>query len=140
MNESIIKHLKMINGEEVVCEIVDDGIEDDDSIIIRNAYSLSSEVDHERSVRYYTFRPYMMYQEGDDYFIVLNSSGILAFSIPTQLIKDQYISYVNTRHQELASEKGRITQEDIDRLHEMVRNDSDSFESTNVISFKDKLH
>lgn len=132
MNSNMIKHLKMINGEELICEFIDDD-EEEDSIVVRHAYSLSSEVDHERGVRYYTFRPYMMYQEGADQFIIINASGILALSLPSLLIKDQYFSYINIREKELSSEIKSVNDTIDNMLSEF---DSDKKASSNVI----KLH
>ena len=68
MNE--IKHFKLSNGEEIVCDVIEWPDVDGDSpdIVVRNALKLLRlELLNEDNIRYYQFRPWMVYQDDPEY-------------------------------------------------------------------------
>ena len=57
MNE--IKHFKLTNGEEIVCDVIEWPDVDGDSpdIVVRNAFKIiTSGLSHQDNIRYYQFR------------------------------------------------------------------------------------
>jgi len=84
--ESSIKHLKLVNGEEIVCDVLD---ESPDSIAIRNAYSLHEKID-EDGYKYFTFKSFMLYQENPLNVMLLMGDKIMAMALPTPEMREQY--------------------------------------------------
>ena len=136
MNE--IKQFKLTNGEEIVCDVIEWPDVDGDSpdVVIKNAYKIIvANVAAERNMRYYTFAPWLVYQDDDDLYQVLNSNHIIAEANPTQKLLEQYLKI---------TEVDNITQEEVDQkindyaaelrniFTNMHNNDSDV---ANIISF-----
>ena len=56
---SSIKHLKLVTGEELICELVSEMKE---SFIVRNALSLTAKTMNDGS-KFFAFKTYMVYQD-----------------------------------------------------------------------------
>lgn len=87
---SSIKHLKLITGEELVCELM---TESGDSIIIRNALSLI-EKELSSGDKYYAFKTYMIYQDSPQNVMVVFSDKIMSIAVPTEEMDRQYTAAV----------------------------------------------
>lgn len=121
------KQMKLISGEELICEIVawpDDNNKDDETIIIRNAAELGYHEDIEEAIRYYIFRPFMVYQQ--DQLLVLNGNNITAIATPHPDILKQYKDHMGM------SKNIKL----LDKLDDDMK-DSDN---PNVIKFKPRYH
>ncbi len=81
-----IRQLKMINGDEVICEVVE---EHKSHFIVRNALKLKEKLTEENH-KYFTFSSYMTYQDGLLQVIMLMTSHMMAFAIPTKEMIFQY--------------------------------------------------
>lgn len=101
-----IRQFKLATGEEIVCEVVEWHDDDVADIVIRHSYKIVSFVNNATSDRYYTFAPWMVYQEGDDVFQTINSDIIVGSGTPTQEMLKQYFK---------AKDQGKATQEDLDK-------------------------
>ena len=86
------KHLKLISGEEIICEVVywPDEKTDDQTMVIRSAEELAMHEDIEEAVRFYTFRPYMMYIHDKEQLITLNGNNITSITTPHPTMIKQY--------------------------------------------------
>jgi len=87
---SSIKHLKLISGEELVCELM---TESGDSIIIRNALSLI-EKELSSGDKYYAFKTYMIYQDSPQNVMVVFSDKIMSIAVPTKEMDRQYTAAI----------------------------------------------
>lgn len=87
---SSIKHLKLITGEELVCELM---TESGDSIIIRNALSLI-EKELSSGDKYYAFKTYMIYQDSPQNVMVVFSDKIMSIAVPTEEMDRQYTAAI----------------------------------------------
>lgn len=87
---SSIKHLKLISGEELVCELM---TESGDSIIIRNALSLI-EKELSSGDKYYAFKTYMIYQDSPQNVMVVFSDKIMSIAVPTEEMDRQYTAAI----------------------------------------------
>tara|TARA_B110000879_G_C11010324_1_gene446743 strand:+ start:43 stop:477 length:435 start_codon:yes stop_codon:yes gene_type:complete len=83
---SPIKHLKMITGEEVICEIVE---ETTDSVIVINAMSLMQNT-LKNGDKFFTFKTYMVYQDTPTNVMVIFTDKIMALAIPAKEMVEQY--------------------------------------------------
>ena len=92
---SSIKHLKLITGEEVICEVLD---ETTGSIIVNNAMSLMQNT-LKTGEKFFTFKTYMVYQDTPTNVIVIFTDKIMSLAQPVKEMLDQY----NTALKEMAS-------------------------------------
>ncbi len=83
---SSIKHLKLVTGEELICELLS---ETKDSFIVRNALSLMPKTMNDGS-KYYAFKTFMVYQDTPMNVIMIFSSKIMSIAVPTVEMIDQY--------------------------------------------------
>lgn len=122
-----VRQLKIITGEEVLCDLVTTEINDYDEeiLFIRNAYSLVSTEDFENQVRFYTFRPFMMHQYESNKVLALNSGAVICAVIPDKKVIEQYETHI---------EQFRVEDEEESPL------DDDEPNDPNIVKFKPKLH
>jgi len=83
---SSVKHLKLVTGEELVCELMS---ETGDSIVIRNALSLI-EKDLSSGDKYYAFKTFMVYQDSPQNVIIIFFDKIMSIAVPTEEMERQY--------------------------------------------------
>lgn len=83
---SSVKHLKLVTGEELVCELMS---VTGDSIVIRNALSLI-EKDLSSGDKYYAFKTFMVYQDGPQNVIIIFFDKIMSIAVPTEEMQRQY--------------------------------------------------
>lgn len=124
-----LRQLKLTNGEEIVCEIMDYGDEADElQMAVRNPFKLVA-IEHVReNVRYYAFRPFMLYQGDGNHVQLLNPQHIVSECTPTREMIEQYTKAVdehnsNEETQVLKSldETKKAVNEYYDRIQEMVK-------------------
>jgi hypothetical protein len=85
---SELRHFKLANGDEIICEVVEWSTEESSEIIVRNAMSIVSFT--VKGDKYYTFRPWMVFQSDSQYFQMLNHDHVLAEALPALQIIEQY--------------------------------------------------
>ena len=152
-----VKQFILSNGDEIVCEVVEwaDDVEVD--MVVRRAYRIVTVDDPVKGVRFFTLRPWLLMQSGNDLFNTINSQHIIAEANPTQQLLDQYRSAIRDAEmdqEELLNERveraakrfkdmqDRIKQVELDFGDNPPEQLMDS--NDNVIQFsrwdKDKLH
>ena len=92
--KAMYKQFKLTSGEELICELVeandaDEGITD---VIIRRAMKIVTTDDLEENTRYYTFKPYVTFQDDTTDLIALNSVHIVSESTPSEVVMAHYAS------------------------------------------------
>lgn len=92
---SLVKHLKLITGEELVCELMS---ETGDSIIIRNALSLI-EKDFSNGGKYYAFKTFMVYQDSPKNVMIIFFDKIMSIAVPTEEMQSSYSSALKEMQQ-----------------------------------------
>ena len=139
------KQLKMSNGDEVICEIVD---QEDDDIIARYCLRLFK-VEVDPQTTYYTFRPWMILKEDTKEPIQINAFHIVGMCHPASEMLSQY-KYALKKLKEQKEERQVLSlDEAYDNLSKLWdKEDDDQIdeygEEDNVISLfdvdKDKMH
>lgn len=95
-----IRQFKLINGEEIICEVVEEYYQEEMTegynLFVRAAMALSLKVYDtadfsEQPYRYYSLNPWMVYGEDIDNIISLRSDFVLAEVNPSPLLMDQYV-------------------------------------------------
>jgi len=138
-----IKQFKLSSGEEIVCEVIEwpDVDEDEADIVVRNIYKIIAIDQTVSGNRYYTFKPWMVFQDEPDMFQTINMNHIIGEANPSQKLLEQYFTMIKGELSE-DSEAARAELEKkladyINNLRQMVSEQvgySDSGEE-NVIKF-----
>ena len=123
---SSIKHLKLITGEELVCNLLS---ESPDHIVVNNALSLMEKT-LEDGTKFYAFKTYMVYQDTPQNVIMIFTDKIVSLALPTGDMVTQYGNAI--KEMELFISKSEIEeriQEDLS-LEEFLRDmEQDEFDS-----------
>jgi hypothetical protein len=121
-----IKQIKLVTGEEVVCEVIS---EDEWEIVIRNAFTIVSRA-APQGYRFYTFRMFMVYQETNDNLIVIRQDKLVAYAHPTEDMLREYAKAIVELN--AIDEKLSLSNKEADDMFYGGNVDS----SSNVIPFK----
>lgn len=89
MNENELRQFKTTSGEEVVCEVVQWNEGYDTEVLVRKAMRLVL-IETEDGIKYYSFRPWMVYQEHPDDLIILNINNVIGIGFPPDTLLSQY--------------------------------------------------
>jgi len=126
-----IFQLKIITGEEIICDLVSSEINeyDDEILFLRNAYSLVCNEDFDQQVRFYTFRPFMMHQYESNKLLALQSGAVLCSVVPDKKVLVQYETHIDQYRSDDEEEESILDEE-----HDDENSDP------KVIKFNPKLH
>ena len=135
---------KLSNGDEIICQVVQEPEGEDSNLVIRKAMNVYK-VEGADGMRYYTFRPWMTYQMSDQYFQLLNFTHIIGEAKPDALLLEQYqkaLSLELDRDNENDRKIEEKYEQILKKLAELDGLEEDSDEPSNVVSLfdKDKLH
>tara|TARA_B110000977_G_C11065245_1_gene487561 strand:+ start:1070 stop:1492 length:423 start_codon:yes stop_codon:yes gene_type:complete len=83
---SSARHLKLVTGEEIICEVLDESPE---SIVVNNAMALTQNT-MKTGEKFFTFKTYMIYQDTPMNCILVFTDKIMSLAIPTQEMVTQY--------------------------------------------------
>lgn len=84
-----LRQFKLANGDEIVCEIIQWHNEEELELVIRKPMKLAFG-EYEHGVRYYAFRPWMVYQENPEELIILNGNHVVGICEPSGPLITQY--------------------------------------------------
>lgn len=118
-----IKQLKLVTGEEIICEIIE---EDEYDLIIRNPLAFEYKVTPEGD-RMWSYRLFMCYQDDPDKLILVKIDKIVAIANPVPSIVKQYIKGVES----IMDYNG----DDYDEEEDDLEYDSDETNRDNVLLF-----
>lgn len=150
MTESSIKHFKLTNDEEIICDVVEYPNEEDASMIVRSALRIISMEDFQKGVRFYAFRPWMSFSENPQELQILNADHIIAQSTPSgELLKHYAKTLLAIQDQkegmslnldDVAAKVETLDEDEfemyIDNLRHQHSGDDSDFD--NIIKFPDK--
>ena len=146
MDMGNVKHFKLSNGEEMLCDIVE---ELDDELIIRNALKIVR-VEESLEKSYYIFKTWMIFQEDPNSVLSLNMFHVMGIATPAEELMEQYEVAAGTLFDEKEDDERESTiDETMERVKNLIKelrgdhaNDSNSL--GNIIPFfgldKSKLH
>ena len=139
MNE--IKHFKLSNGDEIVCDVVEwpDADGDSPDIVIRNAFKIVTAGTKGNGIRYYQFKPWMIYQDEPDMFKVINDNHIIGEANPPTLLIEQYWKVVSAEELTDQDVEKKLS-EYIDNLKDLMEDDPELKSKILQFPSKDKLH
>lgn len=121
-----IRQFKLASGEEIVCEIVQWHNEEELEIVVRKPMKLVMGEMAETGVRYYSFRPWMVYQENPEDLIVLNGNHVIGIGFPPKTLIAQFDEAVDemaqmNKHREEEYKLNHPSPEDIANITSKVK-------------------
>lgn len=140
-----IKQFKLSSSEEIICEVIEwpDQENDEIDLVVRNVFKIVAIDQTVSGDRYYTFKPWLSFQDGDEMYQLINHSHVVGEANPSEKLLDHYIAAVKGTSTEESEEARRAIEkrlEDyINNLRNMVQNinvgGDDSDEDPKVIKF-----
>ena len=126
-----LKQFKLTNDDEIICEVVDnEESKDASAIVIRKALKINSAEDFENNIRYYSFRPWVSFQDDPSELSVLNVGHIIGESLPSNTLVIHYAAAV--REVELAK-KGKKEMNLDEIVNQMADMDEDALEKIPMV-------
>lgn len=105
---SSIKHLKLVTGEELICELVS---ELQDSFIVKNALSLMAKTMND-GTKYFAFKTYMVYQDTPTNVIMVFTDKVMSIAVPTQEMVTQYANALSEMAAYLEEDESQQLEDD----------------------------
>ena len=149
-----LRQFRLSNNDEIVADIIE--VVEEGDIVIRNVLKIFAAEDFENDVRYYSFKPWISFQDDLEKISVLNVGHIIIENEPSEVLLEHYLSALAqikkaTRKatfdiEELQRESQGM---DDDELRDFLRDKIDNWVMMtdsgdgNVIAFrpsKDKMH
>jgi hypothetical protein len=119
-----IRQFKLTNDEEIICEVVEWNDEENDTMVVRKALQIIALDDNPASMRYYTFKPWMLMNNDPELLQVLNSYHIIAEAQPTKIAMQHYNDVIKEMTEE-PYEYTQLNKEEMSEFEEMIDYDSD---------------
>ena len=119
-----IRQFKLTNDEEIICEVVEWNDEENDTMVVRKALQIIALDDNPASMRYYTFKPWMLMNNDPELLQVLNSYHIIAEAQPTKIAMQHYNDVIKEMTED-PYEYTQLNKEEMSEFEEMVDYDSD---------------
>ena len=101
---NMIRQMKLVTGEEIICEIIDFEDDDGSAIVIRNPVSIDS-INRPDGTRIHILQAWMIYQFGDEVFQTLNADMVVAEASPANEVLEEYYRKIKSENDEDASEE-----------------------------------
>lgn len=140
-----IKQFKLSSGEEIICDVVQwpDVENDEADMIVKNVFKIIALESPMNGEKYYTFRPWLAFQDEEDMFQLLNSNHVMAECNPSERLLNYYFVAVkgetNADSEEAKKEIQQKLEDYVNNLRSMVENrvlqSSDSDIDSKIIAF-----
>ena len=119
-NRKFVKQLKLVSGDEVICEIME---EDENDLVVRNVYCMVN-VEGDDGHVYWVFKPFMYFQEDPQKMLLIKSDKIVAVASPIDKLVDQYETAINKFEKDLEQEE-----------HGFLDDENEEDNDSNVLDF-----
>lgn len=152
-----LRQFKLTNGDEIVADIVE--VAEEGDLVIRSVLKIFQAEDMNNGIRYYSFKPWLSFQDELNEITVLNIGHVIGETAPSEeLLKHYSYAILQIANEsvkkalnidELEKETAGLTDDELrDYMSEKLNLNSDAqtpdSSNNNVIEFKtnwkDKLH
>lgn len=136
-----IKQFRLSNGDEIICEVIAWPSEDQEELIIKRSLKVSISEDFENNTRYYSFKPWLVFQDDPDAIQSVNPYHIVVEANPSKELMSNYVKTLESLEEfgesDLTPEEADYLDKVLDKIREIDDN-SKSDSENNVIKFKPK--
>lgn len=91
---SEIKQFKLTNDDDIICEVVEWDDDTTSNIVIRRALKIINVEDFSKGVRFFAFRPWMLFNDDPEELLTINSVHIIGEINPTEALINKYMSSI----------------------------------------------
>lgn len=125
MSERQVQHsfrqLKLTNGDEIVADVYQWNDDDHDEVVVKNAMKLNL-YEGPTGEKFFSFRPWMVYQEQESDLLVLLARHIISIAIPIEPLLVQYRAAVSNMH-DIGNQRLQGSEKDmsLDQLQQYTR-------------------
>lgn len=117
-----LRQFKLVNDDELICELVQYS-DDETEILVRRVLKIITADDYESNVRYYSFKPWISFQDDINDLTVINAMHVLTEVVPSESLKKHYgVAVGDIQKQEALSRKNI----DLDSILERTEHMSDN--------------
>ena len=150
-----IKQFKLTNDDEIICEVIEWDNDTNANMVVRRALKIINVEDFSKGIRFFAFRPWMLFNDDPDEFQTINSVHIIGEMNPSEEVIQKYMTSVVALNRtgpkssfsldDVASKAEQMDDEEFDQYmysltgeeeKEFGAPDSDS--PLNIIKFKPK--
>lgn len=144
-----IKQFKLSSGEEIICDIVQwpDFENDEGDMIVRNIFKIVSIDSTINGDKYYTFRPWLSFQDEEDMLQTINVNHIMGEANPSEKLLTHYFTAVKGGANEASEEARKDIQQKLEDYINNLRSNlegrllesGDSDFDTNIVKFPGRV-
>jgi len=155
-----IKQFKLTSNEEIICEVIEND-DDPSGIIAKRILKVHVGEDYDNGIRYYSFKPWMSFQDHINDFSIITAEHIIGQTTPSESLKKHYCIAIEQVEKEehlkktynldeLISDSGDIDPEELedflrskfeeDERDERLKVFSKDSDTPNVIKFDPKKY
>jgi len=129
MSSTVYKQFKLTSGDEVICELVETNADGETDVIVRRAMKIITTDDLESNTRYYTFKPWVSFQDDTLDLVALNSIHIVSESTPSDTVMLHYAGALSDadKYNSIRKHTNVSLQEIQENMKEMTEEEMDAF-------------
>tara|TARA_R110002126_G_scaffold164368_1_gene312276 strand:- start:155 stop:622 length:468 start_codon:yes stop_codon:yes gene_type:complete len=84
-----LSQMKLTNGSEIVCEVVEWAAEDDNQLIAKNCMTIIN-YEYDDGQRGYAFKPWINFLDDERDLVMINVDHVISVNKPSDYLIDQY--------------------------------------------------
>jgi len=84
-----LKQFRLTNGDEILCELVEEA-EEEGCLLVRRILRIIATDDFESNIRYYSFKPWVSFQDDFKSIVVLNVGHIVSETDPSPTLQAHF--------------------------------------------------
>lgn len=139
-----VKQFKLSSGEEIVCEVLEWPDVDGESadIVVRNILKVVAyDQPQTGTSRYYTFVPWMVFQDEENTFQLINYNHIMGEANPSARLFEQYLNVVRIKTGDSDESTSEVKKQLEDYMNQMrvALSGSDSITDSDVPTIDTKI-
>jgi hypothetical protein len=129
MSSTVYKQFKLTSGDEVICELVETNADSETDVIVRRAMKIITTDDLESNTRYYTFKPWVSFQDDTLDLVALNSIHIVSESTPSDTVMLHYAGALSDadKYNSIRKHANVSLKEIQENMKEMTEEEMDAF-------------
>jgi len=85
------RQFKLTNQDEIIAEVIDHGDDNTPDIIVRKVMKIIVVDDYDENVRFYTFKPWLSFQDDIEELSSLNSVHVVGEATPSKTVMLHYV-------------------------------------------------
>jgi len=85
-----LKQFRLTNGDEILCELVENAEEEEGCLLVRRILKIIATDDYESNIRYYSFKPWVSFQDDFKAIVVLNVGHIVSETSPSPTLQAHF--------------------------------------------------